>query len=131
MNKIALMGRLTRDPELRSTASGIQVASFTLAVDRDCVNKETGERGVDFIDCVAWRKTAEFAAKHVTKGQRIGVIGRLQTRTWEDQNGNKRKSSDVIVENLYFADARVIKSADQDGAPEENEYPEMTDDYPF
>ena len=134
MNKIALMGRLTRDPELRSTASGISVASFTLAVERERVNKETGERTVDFIDCVAWRNAADFVAKYFRKGQRAALVGSLQIRKWEDANGNKRKSSEVVAEHVYFADGGITSACqDQDKEAEvpESEYPEMPDDYPF
>lgn len=106
LNKIVLQGRLCKDPELRYTQSGTAVTSFTLAVDRDSKNKETGERPVDFIDCVAWRNTAEFAANYFSKGRMAVVEGRLQIRDWTDKDGNKRKSAEVLVGNLYFGDSK-------------------------
>lgn len=106
LNKIVLQGRLCKDPELRYTQSGTAVTSFTLAVDRDSKNKETGERPVDFIDCVAWRNTAEFAANYFSKGRMAVVEGRLQIRDWTDKDGNKRKSAEVLVGSLYFGDSK-------------------------
>ena len=100
LNKIVIMGRLTRDPELRQTQSQIPVASFTLAVDRD-FGEET-----DFIDCVAWRKTAEFVSNYFFKGKMAVVAGRLQIRKWEDKDGNKRKSAEVVADNVYFGDTK-------------------------
>lgn len=105
LNKIILMGRLTRDPELRKTQSGTKVAAFSLAVDRDYA-AQSGERETDFIDCVAWRGTAEFAAKYFTKGQMAAVEGRLQVRDWTDKDGNKRRSYEVIADSLYFAGSK-------------------------
>lgn len=112
LNKIVLMGRLTRDPELRHTQSDTAVASFSLAVDRD-FKDSSGERQTDFIDCVAWRSTAEFAAKYFSKGRMAVVAGRLQLRDWQDRDGNKRRSAEVVVENMYFGDSK----RDSDGAP--------------
>lgn len=106
LNKIVLQGRLCKDPELRYTQSGTAVTSFTLAVERDGKNKETGERPVDFIDCVAWRNTAEFAANYFSKGRMAVVEGRLQIRDWTDKDGNKRKSAEVLVGSLYFGDSK-------------------------
>lgn len=106
LNKIVLQGRLCKDPELRYTQSGTAVTSFTLAVDRDMKNKETGERQTDFIDCVAWRNTAEFAANYFSKGRMAVVEGRLQIRDWTDKDGNKRKSAGVLVGSLYFGDSK-------------------------
>ena len=106
LNHIVLMGRLTRDPELRRTAAGTAVASFTLAVDRDFTSKDSGERQTDFIDCVAWRSTGEFVSKYFTKGQQAAVTGRLQIRDWQDKEGNKRRSAEVVVDNVYFADSK-------------------------
>lgn len=105
LNKIILMGRLTRDPELRQTQNGTKAAAFSLAVDRDYA-AQGGERETDFIDCVAWRGTAEFAAKYFTKGQMAAVEGRLQVRDWTDKDGNKRRSYEANVENLYFAGSK-------------------------
>ena len=102
LNHITIMGRLTRDPELRRTGSGIAVASFTLAVDRDFSPKDGGERETDFIDCVAWRQTGEFVSKYFTKGRMAVVSGRLQIRNWNDKDGNKRRSAEVVADNVYF-----------------------------
>lgn len=106
LNKIIIMGRMVRDPELRHTQSGTAVASFTLAVDRDFKDKATGERAVDFIDCTAWRGTAEFVSRYLTKGRMAVVDGRLQIRRWEDKDGNKRYSPEVVAESVYFADSK-------------------------
>ena len=106
LNHIVLMGRLTRDPELRRTASGVSVASFSLAVDRDFGNRETGERETDFIDIVAWRSTAEFVSKYFSKGRMAVVSGRLQIRPWTDKDGNKRRSAEVVADNIYFGDSK-------------------------
>ena len=106
LNHITLMGRLTRDPELRRTASGLPVASFTLAVEMDFPDKESGDRGVDFIDIVAWRNTAEFVSKYFSKGRMAVVSGRLQLRDWTDKDGNKRRSAEVVADNVYFGDSK-------------------------
>ena len=106
LNHIVIMGRLTRDPELRRTGSGVAVASFTLAVDRDFGGREGGERETDFIDCVAWRQTGEFVSKYFTKGRMAVVSGRLQIRNWTDKDGNKRRSAEVIADNVYFGDSK-------------------------
>lgn len=105
LNKIFVMGRLTRDPELRRTNSGTAVTSFTLAVDRDFKNAD-GTKETDFIDVVAWRGTAEFTAKYFTKGRMAVVEGRLQMREWKDKDGNKRRNAEVIADNVYFGDSR-------------------------
>ncbi len=105
LNHIVLMGRLTRDPELRRTQSGIAVATFTLAVDRD-FSGQGGERETDFVDIVAWRATAEFVSKYFTKGRMAVVSGRLQIRNWNDKEGNKRRSAEVIADNVYFGDSK-------------------------
>ena len=106
LNHIVLMGRLTRDPELRRTGTGIAVASFTLAVDRDYAPKDGGQRETDFIDIVAWRSTAEFVSKYFSKGRMAVVSGRLQIRPWEDKDGNKRRSAEVVADNVYFGDSK-------------------------
>ena len=106
LNHITIMGRLTRDPELRRTGSGIAVASFTLAVDRDFGGRDGGERETDFIDCVAWRQTGEFVSKYFTKGRMAVVSGRLQIRNWTDKDGNKRRTAEVVADNVYFGDSR-------------------------
>lgn len=105
LNKITVMGRLTRDPELRRTNSGTAVTSFTIACERD-FKADNGEREADFIECVAWRNTAEFVSKYFTKGRMAVVSGRLQTRTWTDKDGNKRKASEIVAESVYFGDSK-------------------------
>ena len=106
LNHITLMGRLTRDPELRYTQSGTPVASFSLAVDRDFGSRDGGERQTDFIDIVAWRQTAEFVSKYFAKGRMAVVCGRLQIRDWQDRDGNKRRSAEVVADNVYFGDSK-------------------------
>lgn len=105
LNHITIMGRLTRDPELRRTGSGIAVTSFTLAVDRD-YKSGSSEKEVDFIDCVAWRQTGEFVGKYFTKGRMAVVSGKLQIRGWTDKDGNKRRTAEVIADNVYFGDSK-------------------------
>jgi len=114
LNRIILMGRLTRDPELRHTQNGTAVASFSLAVDRDFKYKESGEKATDFIDIVAWRGTAEFVSKYFTKGRMAVVEGRLQLRDWTDKDGNKRRSAEVVADNIYFGDSK--RDGDNAGA---------------
>ena len=104
LNKIILMGRLTRDPELRRTGSGTAVTSFALAVDRD-FKGQGGEKETDFIDVVAWRNAAEFVSKYFTKGRMAVVEGRLQIRDWKDKEGNNRRSAEVVADNVYFGDS--------------------------
>ncbi|MBO6013832.1 MAG: single-stranded DNA-binding protein [Oscillospiraceae bacterium] len=106
LNHIDVMGRLVRDPELRYTQSNTPVTSFTIAVDRDFGKTDSGERQTDFIDCVAWRSTAEYINKYFTKGRMVVVSGRLQMRDWVDKNENKRRSAEVVVDNIYFGDSR-------------------------
>lgn len=110
LNHITIMGRLTRDPELRRTASGVAVTSFTLAVDRDFADKQSGEKETDFLDCVAWRQTGEFVAKYFAKGRMAVVSGRLQIRPWTDKEGNKRRAAEIVADNVYFGDSK--KEAD-------------------
>lgn len=105
LNHITIMGRLTRAPELRYTASNTPVASFALAVDRDRTDAN-GVRDTDFIDCVAWRQTAEFVSKYFQKGSMAVVSGRLQLRDWTDRDGGKRRSAEVLVENIYFGETK-------------------------
>ena len=114
LNHITIMGRLVRDPELRRTGTGIAVASFRVAVDRDFAPKDGGERKADFIDCVAWRQTGEFISKYFTKGRMIVVDGRLEMRDWTDKEGNKRTSAEIVVENAYFGDSK--RDGDNSGA---------------
>ena len=105
LNKIFIMGRLTRDPELRRTQSGTAVTSFSLAVERD-FKTQGGEKETDFIDVVAWRNTAEFVAKYFTKGRMAVVEGRLQIRSWQDKEGNNRRTAEIVADNVYFADSK-------------------------
>lgn len=106
LNHIVIMGRLTRDPELRRTQSGTAVASFTVAVDRDFSGRDGGEKQTDFIDCVAWRQTGEFVSKYFQKGSMAVVSGRLQLRDWQDRDGNKRRSAEVVADNVYFGESK-------------------------
>ena len=106
LNHIVIMGRLTRDPELRRTGSGIAVTSFTVAVDRDFAPKDGSERETDFIDCVAWRSTGEFVSKYFTKGSMAVVSGRLQIRGWTDKEGNKRRTAEIVADNVYFGESK-------------------------
>ena len=115
LNHITIMGRLTRDPELRRTGSGVAVASFTLAVDRDFSGRDNGEKEVDFIDCVAWRQTGEFVSKYFTKGQMAVASGRLQIRAWTDKDGNKRRTAEVVADNVYFAGSKPEGNSNQGG----------------
>ena len=133
LNHIVLMGRLTKNPELRRTSSGIAVASFSLAVERDFSSRESGEKETDFIDIVAWRGTAEFVAKYFTKGRMVAVSGRLQIRSWTDKDGARRRSAEVVAETVYFADSRRQSDADDAGlqAPPEPEPLEDDSDLPF
>ncbi|MBQ8928928.1 MAG: single-stranded DNA-binding protein [Oscillospiraceae bacterium] len=119
MNQVVLMGRLARDPELRRTASGTAVTSFTLAVDRRFTNRETGERTADFIDCVAWRQTGENIARFFSKGQMCAVTGSLQIRDWTDRDGNKRRSAEVVVDNFYFPESKKSREGSSYSAPAE------------
>lgn len=104
LNTVILMGRLTRDPELRTTPQGVSVVSFSLAVDRNY--SKTEERQTDFINIIAWRSTADFVAKYFTKGQLVAVRGRLQTRQWQDQTGQKRYATDVVADEVFFAESK-------------------------
>lgn len=114
LNHIDIMGRLTRDPEMRRTGSGIACVNFTIAVDRDYSGKDSTEKEVDFIDCVAWRSTADFVSKHFTKGRMIVVSGRLQIRSWTDKEGNKRRNSEVVADNCYFGDSKNSNTSSAD-----------------
>ena len=116
LNKIFIMGRLTRDPELRRTQGGNAVTSFALAVDRDFKSAD-GTKETDFIDVVAWRNTAEFAAKYFTKGRMAVVEGRLQMRDWTDKEGNKRRIAEVVADNIYFGDSKREDAPAGNSAP--------------
>jgi single-strand binding protein len=123
LSKIFLMGRLVRDPELRHTGSGTAVASFTLAVDRD-YKTQNGEKETDFIDIVAWRSTAEFVSKYFAKGRMAVVEGRLQIRDWTDKDGGRRRSAEVVAENIYFGDSkRPVSDSDTQRPGEFTELP--------
>ena len=123
MNHIIIMGRLTRDPEKRQTPSGVAVTSFTLAVDRGFAPKDGGERQTDFIDVVAWRNTAEFVSKYFTKGQMAAVSGRLQIREWTDKDEKKRKSAEVVADNVYFTESKKSREASGNNrTPSRDEY---------
>ena len=125
LNQIVIMGRLGKDPELRRTQSGVAVATFNVAVDRDFKDKATGQRATDWITCVAWRSTAEFVEKYFAKGSQVLVAGRLQMRDWTDKDGNKRISAEVQAENVYFAGAKT-----EGGQRELPEFEVMDDDDP-
>lgn len=132
LNHIVLMGRLTRDPELRQTQSGVDVASFSLAVDRDYAGRATQQKETDFIDIVAWRHTATFVHKYFTKGRVAVVSGRLQMRDWTDKDGGKRRNAEVVADNVYFGDS---KREESDSREPENpppvtpaDFTEMDDD---
>ena len=111
LNKIIIMGRLTRDPELRRTGSGTAVTSFSLACDRD-FKSQSGEKETDFIEVVAWKNTAEFVSKYFSKGRMAVVEGRLQIRDWTDKAGSKRTTAEVVADNVYFADSKRSESND-------------------
>lgn len=120
LNKIIIMGRLVRDPELRHTQSDTAVASFTLAVDRDGKDK-----GVDFIECVAWRGTADFVSKYFSKGRMAIVEGRLQFREWTDKEGNKRRTAEVVSSSVYFGDSKREERREEEETPQ---FEELKDD---
>ncbi len=123
LNRIIIMGRLTKNPEIRRTANGTAVTSITLAVERD-FKEQNGEKKTDFIDVVAWKNTAEFVSQYFSKGRMAVVEGRLQLRDWKDQNGNNRRNAEIIAENVYFGDSKHSESyaerneSDVDPAPE-------------
>lgn len=129
LNRCILMGRMVRDPDLRRTQSGTPVTSFTLAVDRDFKDKQTGERAVDFIDIVTWRNTAEFVSEYFAKGRMAVVEGHLQIRDWTDKEGNKRRSAEVIAEHVYFGDSKRDRVSESGNAPESSFPPEHTPEY--
>lgn len=131
MNNVVLMGRITHDLELKSTANGVNVVSFTLAVERSFV-KQGEQRQADFIDCVAWRNTADFITKYFRKGSMIAVAGKIQTRNYEDKNGNKRKAVEVVVDEASFCGEKNNNTAPSlSVAPPANDVDENDDDLPF
>lgn len=117
LNHICIAGRLTKDPEMRRTGSGIACVSFTIACDRDYSGKDGGEKETDFIDCVAWRNTAEFVEKYFNKGRMAVVSGRLQVRKWQNKNGENRYSTEVVADNVYFGDSKKDNGGGYDTAP--------------
>lgn len=127
LNKITVMGRMVRDPELRRTGSGTAVASFAIACDRD-YKSDSGGREVDFFDCVAWRSTAEYVSKYFTKGRMAVVSGRLQTREWTDKNGNKRKATEIVAESVYFGDSKRDGATQQSYAAPQESFAELPDE---
>ena len=127
LNHIVIMGRLTRAPELRQTQTGTPVASFTLAVERDYAS-QGGERETDFIDIVAWRSTAEFAAKYFVKGQLVAVSGRLQIRDWTDTDGHKRRNAEVVADSVYFAESKRDKAEQNDATSEQGDFEDIDED---
>ena len=132
LNHITIMGRLTRDPELRRTGSGVAVASFTVAVDRDMA-PQGQEKETDFIDCVAWRQTGEFVSKYFTKGRMIVVSGRLQIRSWTDKDGNKRRTAEIVADHCYFGDSNPQGNQGNQGgysAPAPSSYGAPANGYP-
>ena len=129
LNRITLMGRLTHDPELRKTQSGVSVCSFSIAVDRD-YKAQNGEKETDFIDIVTWRATADFVSKFFTKGRMAVVEGRLQNRDWVDKDKNKRRSAEVIADNVYFGDSKPKDgSGDNGDVPYYGGYPGSNDEF--
>lgn len=116
LNQISVQGRLARDPELRRTNSGKAVTSFTLACDRDFKNQQTGEKEVDFIECVAWGGTAEMVEKYFRKGQMAVATGRLQLRDWTDKNGQKRRTAEILVNSIYFCGSKESGTQASSGA---------------
>lgn len=136
LNRIDLMGRLVRDPELRYTASQTPVCTFTVAVDRDFSGKDRASRETDFIDCVAWRNTAEFICKYFTKGSMAVIGGKLQIRNWTDKENRSRRSAEVMVDDIYFGESRRVSApAEEPVTSIENEWESFTgeedEDLPF
>jgi single-strand DNA-binding protein len=129
LNHITIMGRMVRDPELRRTGSGVAVASFTLAVDRDFAEKGSDKKETDFIDCVAWRSTGEFVSKYFSKGRMAVASGRLQLRDWTDKDGNKRRSAEVVADSVYFADSKNTADNGSSGATAPKQAAAPANDY--
>lgn len=127
LNHITIMGRLTRDPEMRRTGSGVAVTSFTIACDRDF--GQNGEKETDFIDITAWRNTAEFVSKYFAKGRMAVISGRLQIRKWKDKDGNDRRSAEVVADNVYFGDSKKDDASGYGAAPAPaSDYPVLSDE---
>lgn len=138
LNKVVIMGRLTRDPEIKKVNNDVSVCSFSIACDRDIVSKQSNERETDFFDVTAWRSTADFVGKYFSKGRMIVVVGRLQKRNYTDKDGNKRSAVDIIAENVYFGDTKKdVESSSTTPTPtnygaspsaQSNNYAELEDD---
>ena len=128
LNKVILQGRLIADPELRHTPNGVTVATFRIAVDRDFKDKNTGERQADFINVVAWRATGEFVSKFFSKGRMAIVSGALQSRNYEDKEGNKRYTLEVVADNVYFGDSKKEQAAEKDPEYREPQFTKYLDD---
>ena len=129
LNTIAIMGRLAADPILRRTQNGVAVASFTLACERDFA-PQGADKETDFIDVCAWRYTAEFVEKYFSKGQMAVVTGRLQIRNWEDKEGNKRRSAEILTDHVYFGDSKKEGAKPEYNAPQPQDFSEVTEDDP-
>ena len=129
LNHIDLMGRITKDIELRKTGSGVSVASFTIAVDRDF--GQNGQKETDFIDVVAWKNTAEFVSKYFAKGKMIVVSGRLQIRKWNDKDGNKRSTAEVVADNVYFGESKNNSDSNFANSDNFNVLNDQDDNLPF
>ena len=117
LNKSIIMGRLVADPEVRTIGDDVHVTTVRIAVDRDRTNKETGERGADFFDVVAWRGSCDFLARNFAKGDQVVVDGRLQSRNWTDKDGNKRYTVEIVAENLYFGSSKKASGGQDAAAP--------------
>lgn len=128
LNKITLMGRLTKDPEMRYTQNQTPIASFALAVERDFPDKDTGGKQADFINCIAWRNTADFISKYFKKGTMAVVSGRLQIRNWKDKNGDNRQTAEVVVDSIYFGEGKKTDSNEQSAEDYQPKFQELSDD---
>lgn len=128
LNKITLMGRLTKDPEMRYTQNQTPIASFALAVERDFPDKDTGGKQADFINCIAWRNTADFISKYFKKGTMAVVSGRLQIRNWKDKNGDNRQAAEVVVDSIYFGEGKKTDSNEQSAEDYQPKFQELSND---
>lgn len=133
LNRVTIAGRMSRDPELRHTNNGIPAVSFTLAVDRDFKDKTTGDRITDWIDCIAWKSTAEYVSRYGSKGRTAAVSGRLQIRDWTDKDGNKRRTAEVVADQVYFMDSKRESTGDYTkqvwpDKPHEQNFEDLEDD---
>lgn len=131
LNTVSIMGRLVKDPELKTTKSGVSTASFTIAVERDYKGKDDAERQSDFFDCIAWRQTAEFVNKYFSKGNLIVINGKLQTETWEAQDGTKRKKTSIVADNVYFGGGKPSGDGGQSNSRAHQISAADDSDFPF